>query len=673
MSGTPAPDPRWEAWRLAEAALSAPGRLEEAVASLPPRQGWILRAMAALEGGERDEVDPLCGDLLAAGQRDLVCLLRLCVLSPEDIDPTEIRRRAKDAGVLNEPGLPTLDLVRLFASKVGDATPARPPSLAKAAHERPVLFALLPLLSPRFKIYDMAAELTPLSPRLNAYWAMGTAWETRHSDVREMARLLAPDVGSHFAKESWPDLGAKVDADPLSRWLATTPPPPWSRRLARHMAAVVTAEPRDTQQRALGMLLPRIEWILREGLPLQAIEPTGAALALAHRLDGKNPPSALTRQLATLADRLDWWKPDPDRSVVLLASLWTALRKGTPEERAAFAEEVMENTGGGIYLPQPLRGELMLEMAFAAKNGEDERPLLVMAMAKDVPRPTLERALAAKNDRPRAELYMGMHELGRGESAAPLLRATRMFGLPGGVDGAVRLGWFVLRLGIDPRERPSRRLRRALESFLSALADHTPTIELAAHVPLVLHYAFGAKEANRRTGTLLPCLERAIDAPRKAGDPGVAHELVLCALLGREEQGRTRLREVGRHLRRHRDDPAAWTHALSLVSVLAGTPPPRLPLVQATVDAVSAFLLHRGSDHLLPLFRAHRSRDELDSMGLAAWIAEHRADLGDHPAWDEMASADPDDESFGEPEWMDDMPDDFASALEALLGEEFDG
>lgn len=669
-------DPRWAAWRRAEAALAAPAELDAAVAGLPLRQGRMLRLMAALEEGHRAALERLARELLEAGEKDLFCLARLCLLEPDEIDPSEIRRRAKNLGVPNGPGLPRLDLVRLFAVAMSRGKPTRPPTLSALRYTHPALDALLPLLSSRFTLYDGKDELHRLSPRLSAYWMAAVGCATGRPDVRAFLREELPDAAHLLGEQDWPDLGRDERRTPLERWLETSPAPPWTALLGRHASLLAREGPRPERRRVLGALLVRIDAILREGTPREASGPVEAARQLAESLDSAGKPSSLTLQLSDLARRVDWWSgTERTRSLELLLALWRELRVAGFAERAHFAESTLLSSSDlGGDLPQPLRGELLATFVASRPDLENEGAALLEARGRSIPRKTLERAVAGLADAPSREYLLGFHELVTHDEAAALYRAARLFELPGGEERASRLALDVLSLAFEPGERPPRRQRRALEHLLHALEERTPSIELAALLPLVLLAALGPREFAPSLARLAPALHRAIALPRGPGESGVGDELLLLAIIGEEELGRARLLEIGRHLRSHRDDPRAWEHALDLATRISSSASPRPPLLQAAIDGLSAFLLHRGPDALLEHARAfcESRRRRGGSPGFwtafSVWVDEHREALGDDAEWDELAGDGLEEGLPDGMDWSEFPPEDMEGVLEFLLG-----
>ncbi len=374
--------------------------------------------MQALEKGELEEIERLSPACLAAGQPDLFLVLLLVSFEPDAIDPSHFRNQAKKLGVANGPGLPTLDLIRLFAAAMANAKASRPATLATLSRERPVLFALLPLLSGKFRAYHAEKTLLPLSRRLAEYWAMGVACQTGRKDPRAFVREHVPGAKAPFAPEDWPDLGrerGRRDRIDLERWLASSPPPAWCEHLAVEAAALRYA-PRDRRRRVLGTLLERIGEILREGRPVEARGPVLAALQLADSLEGISSKVTLILQLGCLSARLDWWQPVGGRSIEFLLSLWSELRSASSAERTAVATRVLEDEEAAAELPGHLRAELAL--AIVGGTSELDRSIDILeAWGEDIPPAALAKSLTALTDRARAELLLGLHEVGRGELA----------------------------------------------------------------------------------------------------------------------------------------------------------------------------------------------------------------------------------------------------------------
>ncbi|MEW6071465.1 MAG: hypothetical protein AB1726_02575 [Planctomycetota bacterium] len=636
MRGAPEPDPRWSDWRAAEEDVLLGGErggpgAAEAAARLSPRAARIRRAMGALELGLRAPIDPLARELLSEGELDLACLLRLALLPPAEIDPSEIRRRAKVLGVANGPGLPVLDLLRLFAAaraRSPRSPGSRPASLAKASRARPALRALLPLLSPKFTLYEEGPLLEALSPRLRAYWTVAAAWAARHSDPRALLRERFPAAPASFPAAHWPDLGQAEADGALERWLAARLPPPWG--FAEEAAATrLLATSRERRRRVLGTLLARIGTILAEGRPAEAIGAVEAAQALVDSLEGLAGRREIWTQLAVLRQRLAWWAAGEGKPPALAAALWTAMREAPSGERRAVARAALEPGGAPQALPPRLRAEMQIELASAENASEDETVAILLEAARSLPRLAFEERLASSGDPAWGELVRGVHEVGSGDAAAALRRAAALFAQPGGAPRASRLAALALQHGTDPRHRPSRRLRRTFVALLEAVVERDISIGLAVLLPAMATHYLEPKEIRPALDRLGPTLQRALDAPRGPGDAEVADELLLACLLGAEERGRARLREIGRDLRRRASDPAAWRHALLLAAKLSTPPPPRPALARSALEQITAFLLHRGADALEGMARAWcAARPDLAPF-LARWAEEHREALGE--------------------------------------------
>ncbi len=126
-----------------------------------------------------------------------------------------------------------------------------------------------------------------------------------------------------------------------------------------------------------------------------------------------------------------------------------------------------------------------------------------------------------------------------------------------------------------------------------------------------------------------PCLRRALGPPRSIDSPAIGDELVLLAHLEESERGQARLRELGRHLRKHVALPLAWKQALHAVARLTAVAVPRPALAQSALDALTAFLQHRGTAALAPYLRAHIASSPRDLADLIGWLIEHRMQLDD--------------------------------------------
>lgn len=661
MSPRVQPEPRWEAWRCAEASIGDPAALEEACRELPPRQAWILRSIAALDHGDRRELGLLALRLLDAGEHDLVCLLRLTLIDPGEIDPTDVRRRAKALEIPNGPGLPTLDLIRLFAVAMAGAKPSRPPSLASLARKRPVLDGVLPLLSSSFTLYEQLDLLLQFSRRLAEYWTVMASWTARHHDVRESLRACMENPVASFPERDWPDLGGRQPGGGVERWLASPREQPWNPRIARQLELLCLGGTREVRRRILGGLLRAIHEILSEGHPAGATGAVDAAIDLADSIAGLANHRVLQEQLVQLGMRLDWWGAGGERPLDLLIAFWAEMRNASTAERQAAAREIIERALGIQLIPQPVRGEVLLEYVLASKDLEERAFPLLIAHGKQIGRRVLMDAVARQGDDHRSAFLLGAHALANRDTEGALRHAAELCGTNGGMGAGEFLVVQIIHGVLDPRRRPSRRLRRAFEVFLDAVEAHTPTIHLAALLPMVMSWVFEPARLAERLPRIAPSLQRALESPRGPESEEVGDEILLLAILGEEERGRERIREVGRYLRRHVDAPRAWSHAVHLACVLSSAPPPRPPLICSALEGISAFLLHRGSDALLPAVRSYLANAPEQASFFALWVQEHRGALADDPLWDVLENADGGDELvrlFDDEIFDDDLLDD---------------
>ncbi|NOY25880.1 MAG: hypothetical protein GXP62_08410, partial [Oligoflexia bacterium] len=192
-------------WRAAEASLGRPRAFQRAVSQLPPRQGLILRAMGALEDGRRDQVMSVA-DQARTAYPDLAAVLDLLVMPASSIDPTRIRKEARQAGIANPAALPMLDLLRSLA--VARTDQATPPSRALRAAKkgRPALAAVVVALTSRAEQVQYEKRLRRWSPRAEQVVVTARACRAEWGVDDPWLKEVFDPVLLQLPRERWPDL-----------------------------------------------------------------------------------------------------------------------------------------------------------------------------------------------------------------------------------------------------------------------------------------------------------------------------------------------------------------------------------------------------------------------------------------------------------------------------------
>lgn len=545
----------WATWRAAEERLARDGDLEAAAALLPdPRQAWILRATQALEAGDREA---LAGLAVRAPALDLESVARIATSRPGEHDPTHVRAKLKDARLPNAP-LPRLDLLRLLCVAHNREDPTRPPSLAKAARGRPVLDAVLMVLSPRFTAYDVRAGLAARSPRMATFWWAGISQLRTPGIVRALIR--EPTGVDPLPEETWPDLEETIGPLPIGRertpaqlaslaeFLRDPLASAWSPACEHDLDVIASRGGSPQRREALGGLLDAIDALIRGSSLEAAVEPVQAAVRLVESTRELSERQVLLQQLALLDLRLAWAGGDPGT----LETVWSGARALAPAERIALALSILERSGG-LALPRRLRADVL---AHVVASDADWEEVVMPALVMNAEGLDLAAFRSKLGSAPRRDLALGWLHALRGSLPEALRLAKGLFA---GDDEAASGAWMVAKLALrrvidlPPRARQERRLLgRALHDLGTvAVARAVP---LGADVLVDFVLASSTLQRGPVEVELVPlahaAAQRRLDLPVEADYGDLAWRLLLASLVGSAERAQEEFRAFGHWLRR---------------------------------------------------------------------------------------------------------------------------
>lgn len=295
----------WTGWSALEDKVRGEKNPAHPRKGLSPRQSWILCALEALDRADRTMLVELRSH---RDDRDLRELNRLVDARPDDYDPTTFRAAIKNKGVANKP-FPTLDLMRMVVVAIGTKGPhRRPPGLAKAAADRPVLRAALMALSPKYSEEDMDAELRLRSPRLQRWWRAALGQLQQPGKVR--AYLAEHGLEADFPADGWPDLDQVPNTGPeqaFEEWYAEPATTAWSKDIG-DWASDYAASATDGER---GLLLSKLLDGLRRAVEQGAVQRMHQPLETARACNAMRPKSpereALRGKLDQLAMRAAYW------------------------------------------------------------------------------------------------------------------------------------------------------------------------------------------------------------------------------------------------------------------------------------------------------------------------------------------------------------------------------
>ena len=641
----------WADWRAAEQQLTGGGNLDAAAGALPERQAWILRALVALERGDREALEAL-GETVR--DRTLDAVAEVALSDPGDMDPTRFRAYLKHRRVPNEP-LPRLDLLRLTCVAHNREKPNRPPKLAAAADDRNVLDAALMVLSNRFKLYRVEQRLLLRSPRMASFWAAGIGQVLGERDVREFVRNDRMGV-EPLPQEGWPDLDEPIGVGPprggsvsLDMFLSEPLLQPWSELCSEHAKLLETCGDRAQLHAAIGGLLDAIRALLRAGTPLAALPAVNAVVALASAAPELRQRGVLLNQLHLLEMRLLWSSPSLPEGY--LEPLWCGVRWFPDKERAHCARALLDREDLPP-LPRSIATEVLAAAIRSAVDWEQEGLQWLLKHGSKIDPRAFQAALADAPAEVREPALGLMHALHG--STVEALRLAAQFLERGERSLAEQIAFssFDRTLRAPARGRQEARLRhRALLELARAASASSPPPDPYFLVAMLFQARADteAKREHELLEALRPSFESRLALPPEPEGRDLLGRLQLMTMLDLNDKAQTEFREFGRTLRRGRPAetiPAALTICAGMCpdseTVLSYELDDEAPPARADGDprpawlhSLTTWLDRQPSEdvarHALALARSDRA----DAEGLLTWFDEV-SELEQVDAWEEL-------------------------------------
>jgi len=611
----------WKRWRAAEAALGNGAPLDKAAAELPPRQGAILRALDALERGDRASIKAAAR---ATEDLDIGAVLDLVQAAPDDIDPTAVRAGLKRGGLTNTP-LPKLDLLRRYAAALANDYATVPPALTKSSRDNLVLAATMMGLDRRSTAYRIGSHLVQRSQRLASLWAAATGIVRGHTGpLNEIAAAVDPLVAVKGAKldpARWPTaqrlrgvthasfefLG--LEPNTLERWLQAPLETSWDIGCERDFGDQRRG-PRDERRRLLGRLLVAIERVLRNGRPHEAIPAADAANMLVGGLSGLPAQATLQAQLALLLTRLTWWASDtPPKGLATV--VWCMPVPLTTEERRHLAGKLLPairpNTDEGAAVAE------MLVLVYQDPHQVDVESLgLLLRHARSITAVRLHQGLHAAAPWHR-KLVLATHATATGDTAAAFEHAVDAWLAPGAevtkhLDRArVATATHVVRFALEGILQSDSRSLSGSERISATAARWFAAIEARQIEVDIELLGRGVELAARPRHVARPELEQAriallvrqrLASPTVPGEEFSLERARIALAIADEATAESGFRALGRHLReapKERALASALRWCAGLQRDSGGTPNRTLERWQSALDA---WLLQQPMDLL---------------------------------------------------------------------------
>lgn len=635
----------WTAWREAEERVERGEDLDATAAGLPARQAWILRALAALDSGDRDALVRIQSE---APAEELRAVAEIALSEPDSIDPTRFRAYLKAVGVTNDP-FPALDLLRLACVAHNGEPPTRPPKLAKAARLSPTLEGALMVLSKKFTPRHMEDRLSERSGRLVSRWGHGVAQLWNRGTTREYLGQELPDI-EPLDDATWPDLDDRLQgpggAVTLAQFLDDPLGREWSDLCYADVQVLCTRGARAARLTALGRVLDAIHALLARGSMPAAITVVHAALELTAASPEVRHREVLRSQLNLLHFRLLWWCDALEPELVEIA--WSGISDLSVEERAHAANLILDS---GRPIPSSVAPQIL---AFALRGGADpeERVLpWIVENGESITARAFQSALSVTSERMR-DYVLGHYHAEHGSTAEACRLAGRMLGrgeLEKGEEIAMSA---LLRQNTTPAA--GRRERRTRDQGWVALAS---SLAACPEPPNADFLGVLISMAPRSTDAPAKVLEAVVERARarlllpvKSDRGDVMPRLQLMLTLGLEQEAAEAFRAFGRWLRGGKTAetiPAALTACALLcaneevVQRLANGE--EEGWMTAWLRAMTAWLDRHDTGevarHALALARSGRA----GAAALDHWF-EEVSDLENDDAWDgllELSDQDP--------------------------------
>lgn len=606
-----------DAYRAAEAELPAVD--EAALQRLPPRQREILRAMAALDSGERVRVLAAAVAARAAGEREVAWLLEQLMIPPPQ--PREVKQQQPAPPGSGE----TADVLRAFATWRSGKAARGSAELRRLAARRPVLNGLLTVLGRRKEVRWSPDGIARLSPRAPAVMVAAAASPPgSRVDVVGTVRKACPTVPIDLTRYDF--MPRALDRIPALRQWIDDPRLAWGEAQELGVGLLIATNLRAQIPEFLRDLILAVHRRLAAGQASGLLEPVRVCGELAERIDN----TALARELSVLERRLGGLFA-PEHHLPALLTLWRRCVDLPREQRLAVAEKVIDALSALVMD----RAEPPAELPFAIEalvflivHGEDRERSnrLVERFGWLLPEPKLAEVLGKVDPSARAHVDF-TKALARGDLGRAL---DSLVALARSQECAEQVGELLIGvLGLLAFKAPPH-VRRQIEGSLAALA--TTSLRLPLDVVLALLTATRDSDVGVEPARALA--RQALSQPLADGDPGLAERVLALSLLGDEDGARELVRRLGRWLRTAPPDMGDEVALAVAARVydrqeLFDDFAPLLELL-APLDA---FILRAGPER--PLKAAMRSRafDSEYVRGYGAWARAHADRLGSAAFW----------------------------------------
>ena len=591
-------------WSRLDALHDDPDATEAAAQSLPSRAGWLLRAVAAVQRGERTRLSDLATRADADGQPDIARVLRALLGAPLEPEGAE--------KIEHFPLTPLLDL--LAATRAGQQ---RVPddALIERAADRPVLASLLDLLggTPSRKVSKnpLVEHLIPRAEQLRSALHVFELYGTVNAAT--LARAFATPLVD-LSPGRWPDLSEALHPRALLRWARSSAP--WQAMLMQPLKLVLRSAPPELQRQVLAAMLRRFHRDLAAGRFRGLQEPLWAASEIAAALEEED----ISEQLYSLQLRLQWLEDDAPPGE-LLESQWAHQRDLSPSERLTVARALLD---GPSEEPHP--GVMMGAQLFLMAHLSDptEASAVLSAGAWSAPAQMIVEGLQRmKAPELRVHFLMGTHSLLNDAFDEALGAVSTLIAQSASIAAQNLLFSVLQRLQQQSATPPEAALLAALTAF----EGQTLSLDF---MPLIL-------SALKTLEVAIPTQFRAaVEASINAlGDTpqAVAAYLYCLHVMGDDDAAREKLRAFGRSLRKapNGDDLAALTIAWTLF----WSDTDDREAAEALIHPLTRFLLRDGVEKAVAA-AVRNTQSEPLLRGLVQWFLWNRDTLGDDPRWFEL-------------------------------------
>jgi len=584
--------------------------------SLPDRVARCLRAIAALERGDRAGVLAEAAALRASGSDgDLAEILDFAAESPKG--------RMTASGPI--PGLfAALKSWRLGKKPRGSA------ALRRLAAERPALGVLLSVLGRRRSLtWDLRA-LSRLSPRLPLVTVLAhelslprPSRELTERFIDQLGPTPTLDLSRYFGA------GPEAEADPsaaLHAWAADVTIP-WTGTLATALTAISD----QTQAgAALANLLRGVQRRISSGIVRGVDQALTVAPLLAKRARSDRRLIAnidvLQRRLGALLD--------PHHNLPTLLTLWRRSLGRPAATRLVIAEKIVKTLRSMLVADEPPPPELpfaieALLYIFSTAADVDEQINLVREFGMLLP-PSAIASLVARTDPTTRFHIAGLYALSQGYPDKALDPIVSLAEAGAFVPASNLLMEFIVATmedSLDGHDPDHRRFDRAVKAL-----NAQPSLRLdPLTLPMLLHVA---SICDLRREPIEALVRRQLLEPVADGDPRVAGQLCACILLGDEARLQELVREIGRWLRRQPRPDAADDVAFEILAqVYRDLDSFDETLVHRALSPLSSFLLRDGSQRAFRAATRIGAKAQRIATGCGRWALEHIDRLDTPDLW----------------------------------------